>query len=462
MTATAMQESSGARRIWPYRPMRLTKGVATAILFYPIAEAMERRDVRTKVRELRRFYAMAPAEQAALSRRRLAEMLAFAGAHVPYYRDLFPSAGFDPASVEKDPQHLEKLPLLTKDIIAEQGERLLSRALAEGRYHACKTGGSTGRKVTVFYDQESSDYSSAVTAYARGRIGATRLQPALHFAARFPGEVQQGRFSREAFKCLAMNRSNIFFDRLDAQGLDEMWETLRQRAPYLVHAHPSTIYALALFLRDEGIDAQGVFEVFESSGEVLDRRQRQVIAETFGCRVIDRYGLAEFGVIAYELGQQPGGALALLNSECWAENGDTTVDGGSGRLIVTGLRNRLMPLIRYDTGDLATVAEVDGAPALAGIVGRVHDVVALNGVPYLTHHLQDVLDHRVGGIRDFQIDLRTSPPTLRIVPEPGADTAHIAARIAHHWQDALAISFVRPDEMVRVGDRAKFRHVVSA
>jgi len=45
---------------------------------------------------------------------------------------------------------LEKLPFLTKDIIAEQGDRLLSRPLAEIRSYACRTGGSTGRRCVVY------------------------------------------------------------------------------------------------------------------------------------------------------------------------------------------------------------------------------------------------------------------------------------------------------------------------
>ncbi|MEW9834481.1 hypothetical protein [Mesorhizobium marinum] len=313
----------------------------------------------------------------------------------------------------------------------------------------------------IFYDQDAADYSSAVTAYCRERIGATRLRSTLHFAARYADIERRGWLDRETFKCLAMNRSNIFFDRVDAPALAAMWRTIERRSPYLVHAHPSTVFALAMHLSDS--KAAGVataFEVFESSGEVLDQRKRRIISDVFGCRVINRYGLAEFGIIAYELHDRRG-ALDLLDSECWAET--RPGDGEEpGRLIVTGLRNRLMPLIRYDTGDLASISRVDGVPVLENLVGRVHDTIEVGGAPYLTHHLQDVLDHRVQGIRDFQFDMRTNPPTLRIVPEPDADTQEIASRVRAQWGDAFGLAFVGADEMVRVGDRAKFRHVVSA
>src|SRR5262249_39927225 len=154
---------------------------------------------RSKVRELAAFYRLGVAERRAASLDRLVRMLTFAGAEVPYYRDLFAHLSFDPARVGDDPARIEELPLLTKDIIAEQGDRMLSRPLAGERTYACKSGGSTGRSVVIHYDQPANDYSSAVTAYARGRIGAGRHRPALHFAARFADLVPEKWPTRETF-----------------------------------------------------------------------------------------------------------------------------------------------------------------------------------------------------------------------------------------------------------------------
>ena len=442
--------------------MRLLKSVAAGLL-YPLAEQLERRDVRSKLSELRRHYGLPTAERQRIARQRLVDMLHFAGASVPYYRDLFAAHRFDPDAVLAAPERLAELPLLTKDIIAEQGERLLSRPLAGTRHHACPTGGSTGRKAIIYYDQAAADYSSAVTTYVRERIGANRQQPALHFAARFADAPPQRLFDRESFKTLAMNRSNIFFDRLDAEALDEIWTQLRRRRPYLVHAHPSTIFALACHVHDHG-GAQRLgrplFDVFESSGELLEMRHRRRIAAALGCRVVDRYGLAEFGVVAYQFDRAEG--LDLLDSEAWAETVPGDAAEPAERLVLTGLRNRLMPLIRYETGDLAQLTVEGGAIVIKALVGRIHDIVPLNGRLYPTHHLQDVLDHRVGGVREFQFDLSTIPPTLRLVAEDRADEAAIAARIDSHWPGALQLAFVAPEQMVRVGGRSKFRHVVNA
>jgi phenylacetate-CoA ligase len=443
------------------QPFRTLKGFAGAYIAYPIAENKEKRSVRPKVDELRRHYALPVAERRRIALDRLANTLTFAGEAVPYYRDLFRSMRFDPARVKNDPRYLEELPYLTKDVIREQGARLLSRPLEEIRHHACKTGGSTGASCTIFYDQEGADYASAVTFYCRERIGKSPYRSELHFACRFPDHTVPEWPSREDFKCFAMNRSNIFFDRIDDTGLEEIWQTLKRRRPYLAHAHPSTIYALACYVQRR-YGGGKAFEVFESSGELLEPHVREVIAAVLGCRVIDRYGLAELGVMAYELNGHAGG-FKVLESEGWPESrvADSHA-AGAHELVLTGFRNRLMPLIRYATGDMARVEDRGGEFLLTDVVGRIHDVVPINGVAHPTHHIQDMLDHRVGGIQEFQIDLRTGPPTLRIVLEPGVEADETTRKLRSYWQDAFAIMYVGHDDLVRVGHRAKFRHVVNA
>jgi len=121
-----------------------------------------------------------------------------------------------------------------------------------------------------------------------------------------------------------------------------------------------------------------------------------------------------------------------------------------------------MPLIRFATGDRARVERNEQGFVLSEVLGRIHDVVSINGVPYATHHVMDMLDHRVGGIQEFQIDLRGELPIMRIIPEPGADPAQIAARIDQFWPSGFKVEFVNHDGLIRVGLRSKFRHVVSA
>ena len=446
------------------QPVRALKGLVSAHLAYPVAERMENRAVRPRLAALHKDYRKPFSQRLPALRDRMAEMVAFAMKEVPYYRDALQAIAFDPGKLRTDLRYLEEIPYLTKDIIREQGERLLSRPLADLRHHACKTGGSTGQSCVIYYDQPAADQSAAVTLFCRARAGKSQQKPELHFACRFPGDPVPMWPSREDFKCFAMNRSNIFFGALDEAGLEEIWATLKRRRPFLVHGHPSTLYALACHIENTRGSAKA-FEVFESSGELMEEYQRAKIAQVLKCRVVNRYGLAELGVVAYELDPaSDGSGMQLLDTEAWCEMApvdNETIGKDRGELVFTGLRNRLMPLIRYRSGDLGRVEQRPDGMFLTEVIGRIHDMVPINGVPHATHHIQDVLDHRVGGIQEFQIDLRAEKPVLRIVVDTHGNGDQIRQRVEAYWPEAFDVQFVEHGDFVRVGRHAKFRHVVT-
>lgn len=446
-----------SEKVISYQPLKIIKGLSSAYIAYPLAERAEKRSVRPKLEELRKYYQLSYDARKSISIDRLVDTLQFAKTNVPYYQDLFSSLSFEPEKVKRDIKYLNDLPYLTKDIVREQGDRLLSKPLSSAEHHTCKTGGSTGLSCFIYYDQEGADYSSAVTLYARERIGKKKYLSELHFACRFPDAVIPEWPSREDYKCFAMNRSNIFFDSIDDKGLEEIWQTLKLRRPYLVHAHPSTIYALACYI-EKKYGGDKTFEVFESSGELLEPYMRTAIEKALRCKVIDRYGLAELGVMAYEVNGSSHG-LSVFDSEGWAESRE--LENNNHELVFTGFRNKLMPLIRYATGDLARVEQRNDGVYLTDVVGRIHDVVPINGIAHPTHHIQDMLDHRVGGIQEFQIDLRVSTPILRIVLEPASNPDEVLAKLQSFWPDAFSVEFVGHDAFIRVGHRAKFRHVVT-
>ena len=433
-------------------------GLVGSFVMRPIAERWEKRYIRTKIRELYEAYRQPFTEREKNSRKKLCDILAFAKAKVPYYKDLMSKRHFDPEKVLRDPAYIQDLPFLTKEIIREQKERMFSTPLTSVRYHERKTGGSTGLSCMFYYDDVSLDYSSAVVAYARDRIGKKRFHSELHFASRFPDVFPLKDRIREKVKCISLNRSNIFFDRLDQKGLKEIWEILNKRQPYLVHSHPSTLYALSRYA-EQNHKPEKCFRVFESSGELLEKYMRDSIEKIFQCRVVDRYGLAEFGVIAYQF-KQDSTDLQVLDTEGWPESVKFHEFGTVfNELVFTGYRNFLMPLIRYRTGDLSKVVTREDGFYLTEIMGRIHDLIPIKGIDYPTHYIQDVLD-RIGGIQEFQIDLRKMPTVLRIVPEPMADIEEICKRIKGWWKDSFDIEIVGHEDLVRVGQRNKFRHVV--
>lgn len=442
------------------------RGVLATTIAYPLAEHFEKRDIRSKTTWVRAEIDRPYSERRARAQARLVDVVRLAGSKVPYYRDLFAATGFDAEKLAVDVGYLQDLPFLTKDIIREQGERLLRDDRDGLRIHVAKTGGSTGPSAHIYYDQAAADWSSAVTRESRRRIGNSHWRGELHFASKFPEVFPWKARLREAIKCFAMNRDNIFFATFSDAEFDEIWRQVKSIRPHLLHAHPSTADQLAAFVqRTRGSDKG--FEIFESSGELLEERQRKRIAEALRCKVIDRYGLAEAGVVAYQLAADVPD-MRFYEFFAWPElrdDGDTGLgevpEGGrGGELVVTPLMNTLMPLLRYRTGDNAVLVERNEGLFVPRMVGRIHDVVMLGGKPLPTHYIQDVLD-RIGGIREFQIEIRGGKPVFRLVPEPGADVAGMPGRIASWCGDAVEVEFIELADLKLVGVRQKFRHLVT-
>jgi len=106
----------------------------------------------------------------------------------------------------------------------------------------------------------------------------------------------------------------------------------------------------------------GIISVIAMS-ESLDEHTKKYLEEHFGCPVVSRYANMENGIIAQQTPETGNDFLANLASyhiEILDCSEDIPArDGDIGRIVVTDLFNRAMPLIRYDTGDLGILGISD-------------------------------------------------------------------------------------------------------
>ncbi|XYJ12675.1 capsule biosynthesis protein CapK [Telluria sp. B2] len=99
---------------------------------------------------------------------------------------------------------------------------------------------------------------------------------------------------------------------------------------------------------------------------------RARLEERFGCPVLDIYSLNEVGPVGvFDAGL--GGHLLLqprLFVEILDAQGNPSTPGVAGEITVTGGFNFCLPLLRYRTGDFATLAHGPEGPVLVGLSGR--------------------------------------------------------------------------------------------
>ena len=165
--------------------------------------------------------------------------------------------------------------------------------------------------------------------------------------------------------------------------------------PHLLQGHPSSAYSIANFIERNNLKPIKLCEIFEPSGEMLTDKMVESIEKNLRCKVVNRYGNAEFGVMAHSRFDDSYNRLKIFRRAFHIEEAEQS------NIIVTGITNHAFPLIRYDTGDIGTVRDENDGLFLYNIQGRIHDSVKINGQYYATHYIMDYLDHKVKNIREF-------------------------------------------------------------
>lgn len=436
-------------------------GLIASTMLYPLAERHQKRDILKKYKALKEEAADAFVIRKQRARERLVGVLQHAEKTVPYYRDLFAAYRFTPEKVLKDLRYFEELPHLTKDILREQGERLVSEPYAHAIVRRQKTGSSTGPAATIFYSQEDLDWTAAQNILMLGWGGKRRWDREVHLSTRFAGERPPAELEFEWKKCLILNRFNIFTTGFDDASQERLLDDLRKAKARVVQGHPSSLFALARYLKKKGRTSPDLFGLFVSTGEMMRPDQREHIETVLGVKVVSRYGACEFGVMAQELAQGPKNQLLCHDSMVWPEAVPVKTPDGetASELVFTNLKNTTMPLIRYRMGDVGTLEEREDGWWLTELTGRVHDNVWIDGVCYPTHYIQDILD-RCGPISDFQILVKDKKALeFRLVTDDPGAWPFIETQVKSNFP-SIPVRCIKPEELVFVGIRGKFSYLV--
>ncbi len=424
----------------------------SAYVLYPILEKKSKRQIAPKLIELKRFDRLPIEDQRRVQREELFKILSSCRAHVPYYQDLFQKHSFDENKVLKDARYVQDLPVLTKQIVRDNIDRI--RLPQAG--HPRKTGGSTGQSVFFYYDNEGLDWTAAVNLMAYEMAGNFPHKRDAHISSELDFEIPPFKDRLlDGVKLFSQNRSRLMIRSFSDHDLKKSFESLKSIKPFMLQGHPSSGYALANYIQRKGLKQKRYCRVFEPSGEMLTPKMVETMEKYLGCKVVNRYGNAEFGVMAHTRPQDPYTKLKVFDRAFYFEETEAQ------SLIGTGLTNFSMPLIRYNTGDVGTVKIESDGTFIHNLQGRIHDSVNIAGEDYMSHFIMDYLDHRIRGTREFQIVVEDGKnPTLNIVAENESDQDRIRNELIKRWPSGLDIAFIGYEDLKKVGWQQKFRHVI--
>jgi phenylacetate-CoA ligase len=309
--------------------------------------------------------------QTAQQLERVKRLLAHAGEHVPYFRDLFRDLGFDPRGM-RSLADLAELPVLTRQIVQAQGKRLLAETASAKTASVYFTGGTTGFAMQGWHDPGFYQHAEAA-AWVSDMAAGRRLGTRTAYLWGAPKDMTPYTGWRGLARRWLRNEYHFDNHYLWEGRFREIHTALQDLAPGVLVAWASSAALLAHFLEREGAEPRYPRLAVIPSGEVLEPEMRSAIQRLFPAPVFDRYGSREAGLIAYECDRHTGLHLNLENNymECVGDD----VYAAPGEILITTLHEYAMPLIRYQMNDLAvldrrTCACGRTAPMLERVAGR--------------------------------------------------------------------------------------------
>ena len=387
-------------------------------LAYPLWEIKEGSE---RLRELKRlevsqFWPRSRIEQ--LQLQRLQDIVRHAANTCDFYRESYGCLGV--GSIEKL-SDLARLPLVSKEDIRSQSDRFLSDSPGSGKLFEARTGGSTGRALTVFFDKRCQEFRNAAAMRSDRWAGRDLGVRTAAIWGNPPVDLSIKDRIRNALLSRLIYLDTMSLNERSVEGFVRLWRKYR---PKVIFGHSHSIYMLACYLKMQGITDVKPEGIISTSMMLLEP-ERKVIEAVFDCPVTNRYGCEEVGLIAAQCPQHEGLHVNWEHVivECLRDDGQPASTGEEGQLVITDLINRAMPLIRYRIEDVAVwSARQCGcgrpAPMLERIVGRVADFLVKNdGTLVAGVSLVERTLTKIAGIDQMQIVQETlNDIVLNVVP----------------------------------------------
>jgi phenylacetate-CoA ligase len=271
----------------------------------------------------------------------LKSVLIYASRNVPYYEELFDSISFDPLNFS-DFDQIKKIPFLTRELVTQNYQKLISREKVANGYYGGSTGGSTGSPLNFVLDYDSVYKENAFLYYYRRKLGYNFEDRLVTFRG-----ID---LNHKTWQYNPMYNETIF----SPMGLSKV--TIHDYARRVNDVHPkylngylSALWFFTKLLEQNNLKLDSQLKGIFLMSENIDPEKRAYIEDFYKVRSIAHYGHSERCVLAYETG--PG----MYCFDPYYGYGEQIKTEDDNYLIVgTGFLNRSMPFIRYRTDDYCT------------------------------------------------------------------------------------------------------------
>jgi len=271
-------------------------------------------------------------------------IFSYAKSNVPFYRQM------------TDVECFEDLPLIDKLIIKDNFERFHSVEFLGMKLHEMSTSGSTCTPFTVCQDSNKRRRVLAEILFFNRLVD----YEVGHHLAYYRAITKKS--AKPWWLQKLQNESLIDTADLGEDFLRHTAENLeRFPANTLIYGYASSMEVIGRYIYQTislGTRKKYKISSIITIAEAISDQGRKILETIFQCPVVSRYSNQEMGILAQQI---PNDDFFVLNRasyhfEIFDLEKDVPVPHGQlGRIVITDLFNRAMPLLRYDTGDTGII-----------------------------------------------------------------------------------------------------------
>src|SRR6476660_604086 len=436
-----------------------------------------------------------PEEIRRLGRSRLEQLVAYARANSDFWRDKF--AGVTDGSFE-----LTDLPTSSKPELMDNFDRAVTAddlrrdeiesfledesnvgVYFNDKYALSHTSGSQGQPLILVQTKDNLELLFALQA-SRGNQRPVGVGEAIkHFIspARLAAVIFNPGFypSASAFHYMPAGAKHYLDVKVFCANDEDLVEQLAEFRPTHLTAYASMLHEIARQIESGRVSLKPELEEVVNISERLMPKAREHYVAIFGDPVLDNYSMGECLFLTNGCtkchGMHVNADWALL--EVVDENNKPVPDGETGaKVLVTNLANYTQPIIRYEIGDMLTMATEpcgcgSNLPLIDHVEGRDSDVFEIKtekGTKPLQPTIFELALGRMLDVREYQL-IQEENTRFRILvePLPGKTVDLARAEKMMHEQlreygldQQLQVKVETAEKLTNDGER-KFKRIVS-
>ena len=324
-------------------------------ILLPVADSIYHSSIAKRLKELEHNDFLSHEELQAIRDEKLRKLVRHCYETVPYYTKLFDSLGLKPDDIQTS-DDLQKLPVLTKQIIRDNYDDMFSTAVDPKRFKKCSTGGSTGTPLKFCTDADEWSGQKAATLRAWEWYGVELGDRIFSLGGNSIVKKKKHFSLKNIYDVVIMRNYKHSSADVSDECMQRHYESFMRIKPKAMRGYGSSLYIFARYIEKMHLPTCPLKAIL-TTGEVLMPEYRRKLEEVFKAPVYDDYGAGDGGILTHECPKREG--LHITEEMCIIEitdkQGNVLPDGTTGYVATTDLENYAFPFLRYHVGDMAYI-----------------------------------------------------------------------------------------------------------